>query len=306
MLMKKCLKIILVLLLGSPVFAGHSLTTKFSDVILSGMKPGMVYSLKKERNIPFTIVNNAEEKRDIEVTIQLPSESQMKENYESIPDVSWVSVFPSRFQLGPGESIDCDIIISIPPEEEFENRHFQAMIETKSAGKPGGVGVTISFALSSRLRFSTGPRPEKIMDEYRQRVFAALQLEISPMSLFVRDEIPVGKKAKIDGVDFEVPQVVNKGRESYKLEMALSPKPQEYGLNPEYEELPAEVKVKIKKKKIASKPRSFSDIAMEIEIPDSEEFYGKKYAFVVVGNVMGFDIPIELFGRVYFKTEDKK
>ena len=297
-------------LLTSRAFATlHSLTTKFSDVILSGMKPGMVYSLKKEKNIPFTVVNNTDEKKDIEVTIQLPSKSQMKENYEAIPDVSWVSIFPSRFELGPGESMDCDIIISVSPDEQYANRHFQAMIETKSAGKPGGagaMGVSISFALSSRLRFSTGPRPEKIMDEYRQRVFSALQLEISPMSLFVRDALPLGKKVKIDGVSFEVPQVVNKGRESYKLAMALSPKPQEYGLNTEYEALPAEVKVKIKKKKVTSKPRSFTDIAMEIEIPDGEEFYGKKYALVVVGNVQGFDIPIELFGRVYFRTEDKK
>ncbi|MDA3792466.1 MAG: hypothetical protein PF545_02260, partial [Elusimicrobia bacterium] len=209
--------------------------------------------------------------------------------------------------LEPGEEMDCDIIISIPPEKVFENRHFQAMIETKSAGKPGGagtMGVSISFSLASRIRFSTGPRPETIMDEYRQRVFSALQLEISPMSLFVKDKIPVGKKVKINGIDFEVPQIVNKSRESYKLEMALSPKPEEYGLNTEYEALPEGIRVKINKKKIKSKPKSFADIALEIEIPDSEEFYGKKYAFVVVGNVQGFDIPIELFSRVYFTTED--
>ena len=94
-MMKKCLKIMVAVLLTSRAFATlHSLTTKFSDVILSGMKPGMVYSLKKEKNIPFTVVNNTDEKKDIEVTIQLPSKSQMKENYEAIPDVSWVSIFP--------------------------------------------------------------------------------------------------------------------------------------------------------------------------------------------------------------------
>jgi hypothetical protein len=32
---------------------------------------------------------------------------------------------------------------------------------------------------------------------------------------------------------------------------------------------------------------------------------GKQYAFVVVGNIKGFDIPIELFSRVYFKTQEK-
>ena len=310
-MMKKCLNIIAAVLLASQAFASlHSLTAKFSDVILSGMKPGMVYSLKKERNIPYTVANNTAMEREVEVIIQKPIGIQMKGNYEPIPDISWISIFPSRFKLGPGESMDCDIIISILPDSQYENRHFQAMIITKSIEKSimrgGSAGVSVDLAIASRIRFSTGPRPEKIMDEYRQRVFSALQLEISPLSLFVRDALPLGKKVKIDGVNFEVPQVVNKGRESYKLAMALSPRPQEYGLNTEYEALPAEVKVKIKKKKVTSKPRSFTDIAMEIEIPDGEEFYGKKYALVVVGNLQGFDIPIELFGRVYFRTEEKK
>ena len=306
-IMKKCLIISVGLLLASQSFAAmHSLTTNFGDVILSSMKPGMVYSLKKEENLPFKVINNAEKKRDIEVTVQVPIISQMTKNYDSIPDVSWISVFPSRFQLEPGESIDCDIIISIPPDEKFENRHFQAMIETKSAGKPGGQGISISFALSSRLRFSTGPRPEKIMDEYRQKIFQALQLEFSPMSLFIRDEIPIGKKVKLNGDVFETAQVVNKGKKAYKLKLRLDKKPKEYGLKPQYELLPKEIKVTFKKKKVKVKSRSIQDIEMQIEIPAEEEFYGKSYAFVVTGTVLDFDIPIEIFSRVYFKTEEKK
>jgi len=295
------------ILFAEVVFAQlHSLTTKFSDVILANMKPGMVYSLKKEKGIPFTVENNIDQKREVEVTIKVPTAGQLKENYEPIPDVSWISVFPSRFTLGPHESMDCDIVIAIPPDEKYANRHFQAMIETKSAGKPGGPGLSINLALASRIRFSTGPRPEKIMEEYRQRVFSALKLELSPMSLFIREKIPLGEKVKLNGMDFETISIVNKGRKTYKLEFRLAEKPKEYGLNPEYELLPDEVKVKIKKKKAKSKPKSIQDVVMEIEIPDREEFYGKKYAFVVVGKVLGFDIPIEVFSRVYFKTTEMK
>lgn len=306
--MKKFLKIFFVLLLASPVSAEiHSVSTNFSDVIMADMKPGMVYSLKKEKNLPYTILNYAENSMEIEVTVEKPSKSALKENYEPLPDASWITVFPSKFKLEPGEKMGCDLIISIPPDEKYANRHYQAMIVAESIGKPGtGGGVGINFALASRLRFSTGPRPETVFAEYRQRIFAALKLEMSPMSLFIRKQIPVGKKAKFNGIDFETAQVVNKGKKAYKLELQLEAKPKEYGLNPEYEALPEEIKVTFKNKKVKTKPRSIQDIEMEIEVPDEEEFYGKSYAFVVIGKVLGFDIPIEIFSRVYFKTEEKK
>jgi len=307
-IMKKFLNIFVALLLASPVFAkSHSLAINFSDVILSGMKPGMVYSLKKERNLPFVVINNAEEKKEVEVTIEKPSKSQLRENYESLPDVSWITIFPAKFVLEPGEKMGCDLIISIPPDEEYANRHYQAMIVAESIGEPGtGSSVAINFALASRLRFSTGPRPETVFAEYRQKIFAALKLEMSPMSLFIREKIPVGKKAKLNGDVFETAQIVNKGKETYKLKMGMSAKPKEYGLNPEYELMPEEIKVKFRKKKMKTKPRTIQDIEMTMEIPDKDEFRGKNYAFVIIGKVLGFDLPIEIFSRVYFKTEEKK
>ncbi|MBA3065314.1 hypothetical protein KJ633_00545 [bacterium] len=310
-IMKKCLKIFFVLLLSSPVFAAkklHSLATKFSDVILAGMTPGMVYSLKKERNIPYTVVNYAESKRDIEVTIEKPSKSQLKENYEPVPDVSWVTVFPSRFSLESGEERDCDLIISIPPDEEYANRHYQTMIVSQSAGKPasGQTGIGLNFALASRLRFSTGPRPEKALNEYRQKVFAALNLEMTPMSLFLKQNLPVGERVLMDGFDHSTVQVVNKSRKKHKLALNIARDAENYGISGDYASVPPEVKLKIKKQKITSKARSFNDVVLEIEVPDKEEFYGKNYVFVVVGKVLGFDLPIEIFSRVYFKTEEKK
>ncbi len=300
-----CMLFCILFLTGTLFGQMHSLGVKFSDVILSGMKPGMVYSLKKEEGIPFTVINHTKKKADVEVTIGKPIKSQMKENYEPIPDVSWISVFPSRFSLGQNEEMDCDIIISIPPDEKYANRHFQAMIHTESAGKPGGRGISISMALESRIRFSTGPRPEKVIEEYRQRVFSALKLDMYPMSLFIRDALPIGKSIVLDGENFPNIQVVNKSKENYKIELYIAENPGNYGTNPEYEPSPSEIKIEIKNKKIKSKPKTIQDIFLKVKVPDKKEFYGKKFAFVVVGKILGFDIPIELFSRVYFKTEEK-
>jgi len=290
--LKKFVCVICLFLFIEPVFAEkklHSLATKFSDVILAGMTPGMVYSLKKERNIPYTVANYAESKREIEVTIKKPSKSQLKDNYESVPDVSWVTVFPSRFSLEPGEEMDCDLIISIPPDEEYANRHYQTMIISQSAGKPGigAMGIGLNFALASRLRFSTGPRPEKFLNEYRQKVFEALNLEMTPMSLFLKQSLPVGERVLLDGFNRQTIQVVNKSREKHKLELNVAPNTKDYGVSSDYVPVPPEVKIKLKKKKITSKARSISDVAIEIEVPDKEEFYGKSYVFVIIGDLRG-------------------
>ena len=283
----------------------HSLSVKFGDAILSGMKPGMVYSFKKEKGLPFTVINNTKKEENVEVKVEKPTKSQLKPHYEPIPDVSWVSVFPSKFKIGPGEKMDCDVVISIPPDKKYENRHFQAMLTVQTVRPPGSSGLSINLVIASRLRFSTGKTPEKLMEEYRDKIYEALKLEISPLSLFIRDEVPVGKKVVL-GKDFDTVQLVNKSNKKHRVSFSLAKKPDNYGLTSGYKALPPEVKVKFKKKKMKSKPKTISDVVMELQIPDREEFYGKSYAFVVVGKVLGFDIPIEVFSRVYFKTQEKK
>lgn len=213
-------------------------------------------------------------------------------------------MFPSDFTLEPGEKIDCDIIISIPDEEKYEGRHFQAMLVSGAGPKPGAKGVTISFALATRLRFSTGPRPEEVLAEYRERILSALDMEMMPMSLFVKDSVPVGEQIRFDGFDRETPQIINRSREDYEMEFELAKKMRDYGIASDYEPLPEEATVSIKTEKLEIRPRSINDVVLDIEIPDAEEFRDRRYAFVVIGRVVDFDIPIELFSRVYFKTEE--
>ncbi|MFH1958085.1 MAG: hypothetical protein ABIJ15_06375 [bacterium] len=285
--------------------AKHSLSTEFSDVVLSGMAPGMLYSFKKEKRFPYKVINRTDEAEDVEVTVEKPTPSQMKEGYEPVPDVTWVKVFPVSFHLEPGEGTDCDVIISIPDDEKFANRHFQAMIVTKTVGHPDVRGIALTFALASRIRFSTGPSPEAVVAQYRQKIFEALKIDLTPMSLFLSD-VPVGEKVKLDGEVFSTIQLINRGKEDYRLVFTLAADPKIYGLTGDYEPSPTEVKIKFAKKKMKVKKRSINDVFMEVEIPGRDDFYGRQFAFVVKAEVLGFDVPVNLFSRVYLTTEEKK
>jgi len=306
--MKRCLCVIAMVLFASSLFAQqevrHGLSTKFADVILSGLKPGMVYSIKKEKRLPYKVMNKTDKEIDVEVVVEKPSPSELREGYEPVPDVSWVKVFPTIFHLAAGESTDCDVIISIPPEEKYANRHFQIMLVTQTLEKPGTRGIAIGFALASRLRFSTGPTPVEALEEHRRKVLEALKMDLAPFSLFL-SELPVGEKIELEGEEFSTLQLINKGNEDYKIEFYLAKNPERYGLRKDYQPMPQVIEVDFKKKKMESKKRSINDVIMEMEIPDEEEFYGKNFAFVVVAKVLWFDIPIELYSRVYFKTQEK-
>ncbi len=306
--MKRCLCVIAMVLFANSLFAQqemrHGLSTKFADVNLSGLKPGMVYSIKKEKGLPYKVTNKTDKEIDIEVVVEKPSSSELREGYEPVPDVSWVKLFPKIFHLGPGEGMDCDVIISIPNEEKYANRHFQIMLVTQTVEDPVTRGIAISFAVASRLRFSTGPTPVRALEEHRKKVFEALKMDLTPFSLFL-SELPVGKKIKLGGEEFSTLQLVNRGNEDYRIEFQLAKNPERYGLRKDYQPMPEAIEVDFKKKEMKSKKRSINNIIMGMEVPDEQEFYGKDFAFVVVAEILWFDIPIELYSRVYFKTQEK-
>ncbi|MGM0442231.1 MAG: hypothetical protein ACQEQC_07415, partial [Elusimicrobiota bacterium] len=277
--------------------------TKFTDIILAGMKPGMVYSVKQEENVPYTVINDSKETAQMEVLIEKPKSRYLKKGYEPIPDPTWIKVNPANFTLEPGEEIDCDLIISIPEDEEYSQRHFQAMIVTQSAGTPNAEGVQIDFALANRLRFSTGPRPEEIFSEYKEKVLSALEMEMMPMSLHLDKKIPVGTKVDLDGFDISVPQITNRSRKDYEIKVEVDKEISDYGGRAEYDSLPEEAKINLTTDTIKADSRTIKDVTMELKLPDKEEYLDKKFGFAVVGKVLGFDMPIELFSRVYFTTE---
>ncbi len=303
--MKKWIFVI-ILLLFSNLLSASNFSTSFADVILSNMKVGMVYSLKQEKGLPYTVTNLSEEPIDIEIIVQKPLPQELQEGYEAVPDISWVKVFPTVFRLEPGEKMNCDIIISIPDDEKYKNRHFQINLLTQTAPRAvGGGGLGISMAFRSRMRFSTGLTPMKVLDDHRRRIFDALKMELSPLSLFL-PEISIGKSVRLDGRELSTLQMVNKGRENHRIEFHIAENPKNYGLIKGYEPIPEEIKVTFRRKNMRARRRSITDVIMDIKVPDKEEFYGRSFAFVVIGKVLGLDIPINLFARVYFKTEEKE
>lgn len=285
--------------------ARYGFYTKFAEVTLSGLKPGMIYSLKEEQKLPYKVVNSADRKRNVEVVVVVPQEQHLRKGYEPIPDISWVKVIPDRFELNPGESTNCDLIISIPDDEKYANRHYQAMIRTQTVEDPDVKGVAVSVAIQTRFKFSTGPTPAVERAEYRKKVLEALKIEMMPFSLKV-GELEMGNEIILDGFNYSTPQLINRGRESYEIDLNIAKDPKNYGLAQGYEPIPDDINIELENKNIKLKSRRIEDIIMRLRIPDKKKYDGKKFAFVIVAEVKWKELPIKLYSRVYFKINERK
>jgi len=282
---------------------GRGLATKFGDVILAYLKPGMVYSIKKEENLFYKVTNQSTMKLPLVATVVIPREKELKPGYEPIPDPSWIKIVPSRFDLEPGEASNCDVIISIPPDEKFTNRNFQAFLVTKTVAPPEEPGVYIGLGLKSRLRFSTGPTPVQTLAEFRRKTLEALKIDMAPFDLYL-SEVPTGEVVRLGKGEYPTLQVVNRGKESYKLEFGVADNPSVYGLTKDYMPAPDKTWLKILRKRMKVKQRQIKDIGMELNIPDKEEYKGKFFAFVVIGEIEGLDFPVRVYSRLYIKTKE--
>ena len=141
--------IIICLCLVSAASYAAGLTTGFSEVTLEGLGPGKGYSTQEVVGLPLTVVNTGEEPVDLKMELLMPDMSELKEGFEPIPDLAWIRLEKQEFkEIQPNEAATTDVVISIPPDEQYQGKKFQVFIWTHTIGEKIGVG------LKSKLLFT--------------------------------------------------------------------------------------------------------------------------------------------------------
>ena len=97
---------------------------------------------------------------------------------------------------------------------------------------------------------------------------------------------------------------MNRSRKDYKIGFKKPANMKSYGLAKDYSPAPDRNWLKFIKDRIKLKGRKIEDIKMSLEIPDGDEYRGKNYAFVIVAEILELGIPVQLFARIYVKTEE--
>ena len=138
--------VVICVLAASVCFITHAgaagLSSTFSEVKIENLSIGTSYSTTKEAGLPLNVVNTGDEPIDLKVDILLPEQSELKEGFEPIPDIGWITLENDEFKgVKPKDSAIADVNISIPDDPKYLGKKYQVFIWSHTIGKRIGVGL---------------------------------------------------------------------------------------------------------------------------------------------------------------------
>ncbi len=287
-----------------PITHAGGIAVQFADVVLGNLQPGGVYNLRALRGLTYTVQTNYEGTRDFEVVVRAPRPEELEEGYEPIPEPSWLRVVPNTFRLAHRENMQCTLIISVPDNEEYRNRHFQVMLLATVKPDPFAKGVSLVAQVLSRLRFSIGTESPEILEASEKRKkFLTLNFRLEPDSVYIRN-VELGKPIRLGEKGVPALKVVNLGPESVVLQIKSIPCEKRFSIVSGYEPTPNPHFLKCKKDVLKIKSNRIRNVPLILEIPDEAEYRGKQYAFVIKAELKDTGVPLEIYSRVYVETKE--
>ena len=124
-------------------------------------------------NLPLAVENTGDKNVNLKIDVLPPNKDELKEGYEPLPDSSWIKIAKDLFEVEPKGMAVTDVIISIPDDERYLGKRYQAWIWSHTVG-PGMIGV----GLKSRILFSIAEAAEQTGQD---------RLSILPTEIYVTD-----------------------------------------------------------------------------------------------------------------------
>ena len=124
------------------------LNTDFSTVTLDDLKVGGTYRTGEMINLPLKVENTGSEPVDLTMEVLSPQDSELKEGFEPIPQISWIKLQKSEFKdVMPNAFAVTDVIVSIPRDNQYKSKQYQVFIWTHTVGKMVSIGLKSKLLL---------------------------------------------------------------------------------------------------------------------------------------------------------------
>jgi len=288
--------LILMVLLGMPFKAkAGGLSTQLGEVVVENLKIGHTYSLKDLANLPLIVTNNCDNKVDLKMEVLAPEFSELRNNSEPIPDPSWIRVDKDFFELSPGEKAISDITISIPNDEEYFGKKYQAMIWSHTVG---GKGFVLAYGLKTGVIFTIDTTREAEEDT-TTFTKANLSFNLSPEEIYL-ENIKTGKLYDVWKMNSLTLKIINSSdqKATYKLK-SLNAKNSCATLTKGYEDAPDASFLKFSEEEFTVSPYGTKEIKMYLDFPRKKEYRGRKYMFVIYASIPDQKVVAGVYSRLY-------
>jgi len=304
--MKKAYRVIVIglfisLFLGTvrDTFAKMRLHTTFGEVIVENLRLGETYNTREIVNLPLMVTNYSDEEVIVTLTVKKPRPERLREGYEPIPDTDWIELSINRMELQPGGHAATDVIIHVPSDEQYARKKYHVLIESVAKGK-GNIAV----GLKHRLLFSIASSEAQVKkDERKVKLLANLNYTVLPAIIKLYD-FKLGKKqdlAKLTGKTFKI---INPNDEDYRYRLS-SMRIEESKVTSArgYEDCPDPSFLTFSESEVDIPANTVKVIKIYLNIPDKKEYKGKKYMFLISTKLLGQEIPVGQYNRVFVTTE---
>ena len=289
--LQKCLIALLLMeMTAASVFAA-GLSTRFGEVTVQNLCIGARHSMKEVAKLPLVIFNSSDSVIELEIDPMLPRESELKEGYEPIPHLSWITLERDKLKVGPNMYGETDVFITIPEDEKYLGKEYQVFIWSRTVHKSIGLG------LKSKLLFAVAS--ERCGRESPEKTRGDFDFEVAPHRITL-ENVRIGKifdLHKDAGVELTV---TNNGAEMKKFGVESIRVSDSHADVPEgYRECPFPSFLTLETAPdFTLAPGVSSRIRMYLNFPDRNEYAGQKYVFLLKVSQEG----VSIYTHVYVST----
>jgi len=287
---------------------GGGLSTYMGEVMLENVRLGTSFSIVQALNMPFKITNKSAFRAEIKLEILVPRkvDADLRPGYEPLPDASWVKLSRDLFILEPGADGVTDVVIEIPEKEEHYGKKYQFYIWSRIIQG----GSNINVAVLSRFLLNTISKEGMMMLRgekvpAKMEPVANLNFSLLPWEIFLK-QAKLGSLIDVSKETGSLLKVVNPNDQELKfLLKCITVREAGVNLKAGYEDAPDPSFLTFNETEFVVPPDSIKKVKMFLKFPEQDEFFGKRYMFVLVLENLGQEIKGKVYGRLYVTTKAK-
>jgi len=271
------------------------------EILLRNLQPGATYHLTSMLNLPLTLNYEGDNPVTLNIDPSLPDANEGKVGFESIPDLNWIKVDPSSFDIYSTTVIHSNITLSLPEDESIRGKKYIVYLWSKTSGKEGALGVGVG--VKSRVLLTVAKEKESSGESLGGNSY--LSFKVEPGSTTI-EKVKPGKRIRVGKRAKRSLRVINTGDKEMEFNIQVIsgdslglPAPQGTVWGPpetEFKIHPTNLKIKAWEKK---------EFKVDFKIPEEPQHYGKNYQYFLRVTPQGSGITSGIIFRLRVKTVEK-
>ncbi|MEW5700670.1 MAG: hypothetical protein AB1792_00340 [Candidatus Zixiibacteriota bacterium] len=283
-----------------PSHAG-GLSTQLGEVAIENLQIGQTYNLKQLANLSLIVTNTSDFSVELVMEVQAPDSSELKGGSEPVPATGWITLTQTTFTLERGAKATSDILITVPDDERYLGRKYQASIWSHTLGGNDG-GMCLAYGLKTRVLFSTDTvKADPVEAVVASTASADFTLKPEEITLTGIEPGRVYDVAEAAGVLLEI---TNRSEHIETIRLASRTVDNSLAtLTGGFSDAPDASFLRFSESEITLPPRATRIVKMYLEFPARTEYAGGRYMFVIHAYTAGESVIAGVYSRLYASTK---